>query len=403
MRIFRGLENIHSVIERHEAEWRREQGEEPSERPDRISLEEAVRRRLTAQPDAGSGRFSADRFLNGKSEPKPEPQLEITEAAIPETEPQVEAVEVIKSNDGRHSWLYNEVMKAINDAAKDRKNTKIIAVFIPVIQNGKEFQDLPADETVTLSSVSEEDSNVIAVPEPENEPEIMEAEELEEPEAVPEVPEAAEISEISDLQEEKMTEPEHEDLPDLPDIAEVPETHDEQEQEQEVPLSEDFNLLPEPQETPDPELAEAFREMEEKLDESIQEAHEHEQEQEQEIITSEIGEPEELQEELPAIDDVDVEDDVETDGEAMNFKDIEDVNESEPAEVIEPEITLPDELDDDEVFDGSDFDGTLTDSTKIHNASDDDEAETIIIQEPEEYGVDDDENKEVEVMPDPEK
>lgn len=400
MRIFRGLENIHSVIERHEAEWRREQGEEPSEHPDRISLEEAVRRRLTAQPDAGSGRFSADRFLNGKSEPKhkpepePEHQLEITEAAIPETEPQVEAVEVIKSNDGRHSWLYNEVMKAINDAAKDRKNTKIIAVFIPVIQNGKEFQDLPADETVTLSSVSEEDSNVIAVPEPENEPEITEAEE---PEAAPEVPEAAEISEISELPDLQEDEPEHEELPDLPDIAEVPETQDEQEQEQEVPLSEDFNLLPEPQETPDPELAEAFREMEEKLDESIQEAHE--QEQEQEIITSEIGEPEELQEELPAIDDVDVE----TDGEAMNFKDIEDVNESEPAEVIEPEITLPDELDDDEVFDGSDFDGTLTDSTKIHNASDDDEAETIIIQEPEEYGVDDDENKEVEVMPDPEK
>ena len=69
MRIFRGLENIHAVIDRHESEWRREQGEEPSERQPRVSLEETVRRRLTEQPVAGSGKFSADRFLSGKTEP----------------------------------------------------------------------------------------------------------------------------------------------------------------------------------------------------------------------------------------------------------------------------------------------------------------------------------------------
>ena len=165
MRIFRGLENIHAVIERHEAEWRREQGEEP-ERPDAISLEEAVRRRLAAQPDAGSGRFAADRFLGGNTEPlKPEPEPETVpeiqqEAPEPEPEPEAtsepEAVEVIPQKDGRHSWLYNEVMKAVNDAAGDRKNTKIIAVFVPVVQNGDEFTELQADETLELSPVDSE-------------------------------------------------------------------------------------------------------------------------------------------------------------------------------------------------------------------------------------------------------
>ena len=43
MRIFKGLENIHSVIDRHEAEWRKEQGD-VSERLSPISIEENVRR-----------------------------------------------------------------------------------------------------------------------------------------------------------------------------------------------------------------------------------------------------------------------------------------------------------------------------------------------------------------------
>ena len=100
MRIFRGLENIHSVIDRHEAEWRKDNGEEP-ETPRKVSLEETVRRRLTSQPKEGSGRFAADRFLGGKAEPVkhkeekpviPEPEPEILEE--PETvgnEPEVMA------------------------------------------------------------------------------------------------------------------------------------------------------------------------------------------------------------------------------------------------------------------------------------------------------------------------
>ena len=88
MRIFKGLENIHAVIDRHESEWRREQGEEPSDKHPRVSLEESVRRRLTEPPvTEGSGKFSADRFLGGKTDPvKPEPETVPEPEATPEPE-----------------------------------------------------------------------------------------------------------------------------------------------------------------------------------------------------------------------------------------------------------------------------------------------------------------------------
>ena len=141
MRIFRGLENIHSVIDRHEAEWRKDNGEEP-ETPRKVSLEETVRRRLTSQPKEGSGRFAADRFLGGKVEPV---KHEEEKPVIPEPEPEVmaepepviaesEAVNVESDSSAvRHSWLYNEVMKAVNEASKGSKDTKVVAVFVPVI------------------------------------------------------------------------------------------------------------------------------------------------------------------------------------------------------------------------------------------------------------------------------
>ncbi|MBQ3454908.1 MAG: hypothetical protein IJG36_00595 [Synergistaceae bacterium] len=80
MRIFKGLENIHSVIDRHETEWRIEQGEDP-ERLNPESIEERVRRRLTAQPDSGSGRFDENRFLKGNT--KPVKQNETSEPVTP--------------------------------------------------------------------------------------------------------------------------------------------------------------------------------------------------------------------------------------------------------------------------------------------------------------------------------
>ena len=253
MRIFKGLENIHSVIDRHETEWRIEQGEDP-ERLNPESIEERVRRRLTAQPDSGSGRFDENRFLKGNtkpvkqnetSEPVTPPESENSDsgqpkggkfsadrffsgnsdlsispelqtAVEPETESEPEAVEIIKNKDGKHSWLYNEVMKAINDAAKGSK-AKIIAVFIPVVQNGKEFEDLPADVTVTTSTIDESLAKVETV------------------------------------------------APDEPVTPAENETS-----------SEDFNLIPEIQPEQKAEIAETLREMEEKFDEELQEEKESE-------------------------------------------------------------------------------------------------------------------------------
>ena len=273
MRIFKGLENIHSVIDRHETEWRIEQGEDP-ERLNPESIEERVRRRLTAQPDSGSGRFDENRFLKGNtkpvkqnetSEPVTPPESENSDsgqpkggkfsadrffsgnsdlsispelqtAVEPEIDSEPEAVEIIKNKDGKHSWLYNEVMKAINDAAKGSK-AKIIAVFIPVVQNGKEFEDLPADVTLTTSTIDESLAKVETV------------------------------------------------APDEPSIPAENETS-----------SEDFNLIPEIQPEQKAEIAETLREMEEKFDEELQEEKESEPEIVEEEPLPEIAEEEPLPE-----------------------------------------------------------------------------------------------------------
>ena len=162
MRIFKGLENVHAIIDQHEAEWRRENGEEPLEprpriRPRAQNLERKVVERYSealtpAAAENERARFDPERFAKS-------------------AEPQVKAINVIEQGDGEHhSWLYKEVMKAINDAAEGNKDVKIIAVFIPVIQNSKEFDNFPADETVTVSSaVNEEDVHAVKpeIPEPE--------------------------------------------------------------------------------------------------------------------------------------------------------------------------------------------------------------------------------------------
>ena len=260
MRIFKGLENIHAVIDRHEIEWRKEQGEPVEEQPSSFSPEERIRRQLTKSAAETSGRFSPDRFLGGSSKKKTAP------------ENNAEVIEIIKQKDGKpHSWLYNEVVKAINDAAGNDKNTKVIAVFIPVVQNGKEFEDLPVSSSVTLPPVNEEDFNVAEILEENTEAEEVENEnapENLEPEIETEAPvEVAEVEEAQEISSEIEQEPEQESL-----TQEQEPEIEENEEGQELELSnseEDFNLLPESQETPDEELAEAFNVMEEKLDEAL--------------------------------------------------------------------------------------------------------------------------------------
>ena len=262
MRIFKGLENIHSVIDRHEAEWRAEQGEDP-ELLNPESIEERVRRRLAAQPESESGRFDEDRFLGGNTKAPKKREIS-TPAKAPESEESdsghakgvkfsadrflsgsgnsslslspelqtandLEAVEIIKNNDGKHSWLYNEVMKAINDASKG-SSAKIIAVFIPVVQNGKEFEDLPADETVTTSPIDESLAKVAPsigiVPEPETPPEIETS--AGDFNLIPEIqPEQkAEIAETLREMEEKFDEVLQEESPsEVPDDESLPNFH----------------------------------------------------------------------------------------------------------------------------------------------------------------------------------
>ena len=574
MRIFRGLENIHSVIDRHEAEWRREQGEEP-ERPESVSLEEAVRRRIAARQDSGSGRFSADRFLGVKHdstkhepEPKavipeseptpefdattenvpeasttPEPEIEavipesestpefdaITEnvpeiAETPEPEPEIapeldaipDVIEVIPPKEGRHSWLYNEVLKAVNDAAKDRKNTKIISVFVPVVQDGGEFEDLPADgvmtlapvnenatkpepvaeaveiirnkdgkhsrlydevmraitdaagngkfskvvavfvpvvqskaefedmpfdEGITISAVNEDFANVesFAPEAPVNEsdesandvetlPEITESAEIldmaesESPADVPDALNFESLPEITESPEPEVLAVDPDTLPEIaenePEISNIAELDADDSESpvaeleipEEMPALEDpeeFDLLPET--VPDAELAEAFREMEEKLDEDIQ------QEEEQPVIEEEpetepeiepeiaqepnVQEPETITLTEETHDEPDIiapenDDDEFSEsgipmdtGEAMRFEDIS--GEEQPAELL-----MPSELDDDEVFDDMEFDESLT---EVRKPDDDGEAE-IVIEEADTLPDDDDE---IEILPDP--
>ncbi|MBR2207984.1 MAG: hypothetical protein IJ859_04150 [Synergistaceae bacterium] len=150
MRIFKGLENIHAVIDRHDNEWRREQGE--PEIPE-YTPNEAARRRWEKTLRDGDGGLESGRFKKGLSKKTNKDPKEGNESNSPE----VEIVEVIKQEGVQHSWLYNEVEKAVKAAvAGDKKHTKVIAIFVPVIQNAKEFEELPADDSVTLPPVEEE-------------------------------------------------------------------------------------------------------------------------------------------------------------------------------------------------------------------------------------------------------
>lgn len=321
MRIFKGLENIHSVIDKHQAEWLREEGEDP-EQHKLPSVEERIRQRFAEGVSTGSGRFSADRFMGGNSgavSRKHEPEEQS------DNESSIEVVNVIQQKEERHSWLYKEVLKAINDSIGDRKNTKVIAVFIPVVQNGKEFESLPVDETVTIQTVN--------IDEPE-----------EKPEHKPEEKPAG---------------------------------------------NEDFKLLPEGSVEPDVELAKAFQTIEKKLEDTLTDSKpESEPDLDEPLVIdgnddfAELeAEPETLQEPEqepehkaePELELTEEHDDIfsVSEGEPLKFEEIEEAGEAEETGDIE----LPESLeDDDEVFDDAIFEEPL---------DTEESEETIIIEDPE--------------------
>lgn len=333
MRISKGLENIHSVIDRHEAEWRKEQGE-ISEVDEALSLEESVRRRLTA-PSNPEGRFSPDRFLGASQKSKNDNS--------DGDEKKVEIVSVIKSQDNnkQHSWLYNEVVKAINDAADD-KNIKVVAVFVPVIQNSKEFEDLPVDRIVNLPPVSEDEISISA-------------------------------------EEQEQTQETNEDFNLLP------ETQIESDEE----LAEAFQTM---EEKLDDSLQKENEENEEAVEsESVEEVESVEPsepiEQEEFAVIQEIQEPEEPE----TVEEIEVQE-VESEGqpEILQHEEIEITSESpEVLEEISNEtpdeekkedenIIVPpplDDLDDDEVFDDSQFE--LSEDLDLQNENEENKQPTL--------------------------
>ena len=196
-------------------------------------------------------------------------------------DPEVEIVEVIKQEGVQHSWLYNEVEKAVKAAvAGDKKHTKVIAIFVPVIQNAKEFEKLPADDSVTLPPVEEE------IPQEDDTMPF----DITVDETLEEAPQPSDgFSEVVEMSVETETPEEEEVLDDAsePALGDVYEEEPEQESETEQEEHHDFNLLPEGQEHPDEELAQAFNTMEEKLEESLAETSALEAEPESDFNVSE--------------------------------------------------------------------------------------------------------------------
>lgn len=362
MRTFKGLENIHSVIDKHIAEWRKEQGEPPAE-PESISIEERVKRHLIEpepiKPDLKPR--DPNRFINAEvSHEEPTAPHEEAHEEQPDNEPEI--ISVIKQKeDEHHSWLYNEVLKAIKDAAGDGRNTKVIAVIVPVVQNAKEFENLPVNETITLSPVEEETGEPVIEEliseEPVQEPEPEPA--AEEPTPEPEQEPEPEISTTEPEPELEQPEPEENSEVVIEENEEPADTTTEEITE-ELPEPEEAesvnDIIPEGQDEPDEEEAEAFRQMEESLDESLREkaeelaqvepdeSEDEEAEEDGEIeavVMPEISEDEEADdlavedEELePAEDGGEGEEEEEISaGEPMSFTEI-------PFEAVEEEIEL---------------------------------------------------------------
>ena len=306
----KALENIRRAIQDQDSEFRREEGLEPRKpkpAPKMPSLKPEPAPQ-TSHEDSG-GKFAADRFLN----------TSIGQESA-HTHPAPEIVEVIPQKDSRHSWLYNEVAKAVQNASDGSPNTKVVAVFVPVVQSGHELENLPVHETVELPPVHEEDLRIEdeidiqddpvtseqepqepetqepedadmtpqAPQEEQQEPEIFADEPQEQEEQVQEeqVQEEPQVQEVLDQEDSAFSEPEQNTEQHEPEELDSPALESlepEQELEQAEPESPEAlsekpeqaehldELLPESIEHPDPELAEAYNTMEEKFDESIAE------------------------------------------------------------------------------------------------------------------------------------
>lgn len=276
-----------------DADFRREAGlgpKKPKPEPVLPSLKPEPKPQTLAEGDRDPNRFLETSIDSGTQTQNTAPEI----------------VEVLPQKDSRHSWLYNEVAKAVQNASEGNPNTKVVAVFVPVVQSGHELEELPVHETVELPPVHEEDFSV------EDEIDIQD-----DPVTAEQVPAEPETPELTD---EVPLDSQEQEIPAVPDFPEVLSAEPEQAEH----LGE---LIPESMEHPDPELAEAFTTMEEKLDESISAENDGSSETESPVDESEI-----LPDMLP---------------------DTEILAADENGGAL-PELDLPDELEDDEIIDDID-------------------------------------------------
>ena len=301
----KALENIRKAMHEQDEDFRREEGlgpkrpkpqpKIPSLKPETDTSQGKSDGKLPPdRPLTTSINLKADRFLktsiNQEHTHEPETLSTTQNPGSPHVQNNApEIVEVIPQKDSRHSWLYNEVAKAVQNASDGNPNTKVVAVFVPVVQSGHEFEDMPVHETVELPPVHEDDFRIEddidfqedtetpdELPHDSEEQELL-AEETPQPEVQELFTEEASQPEVQELFTEETPQPEVQELfTEEPTQPEMQEQQDltqglASEPEQADHLGE---LIPESMEHPDPELAEAFNTMEEILDEHIAAANE---------------------------------------------------------------------------------------------------------------------------------
>ena len=380
----KALENIRKVMQAQDEEFRLEAGLAPRDQKPEPKIPSLKPEPATqdSQKDSG-GKFAANRFL--ETSIGQESAHESTVHHEPQTHDTApEIVEVLPQKDSRHSWLYNEVAKAVQNASGGNPNTKVVAVFVPVVQSGHELENLPVHETVELPPVNEDDFRIEdeidiqndpvpadSVPqEPENavaaESEPDETDHFVLDESKPEIPEENDFSEGEPSQPEEpvISEPETSEPEEPAESQESIPAEAEPQESAEPDLPEELlaepeqaehldELIPESIDHPDPELAEAYSTIEEKLDESISAEQEQPEPEEAAEPTENPAENSETVSEFSAVDmsESDITDDDDfSEAEKMSFSEIPPVEDSGDL----PDLVFPDELEDEEIIDDID-------------------------------------------------
>ena len=339
----KALENIRKVMRAQDEEFRRTEGLAP-----RGQKPEPKIPSLKPEPEsqdsqkASGGNLDPNRFLlETAGEPVTQTQ---------DTEPEI--VEVLPQKDSRHSWLYNEVAKAVQNASGGNQNTKVVAVFVPVVQSGHELEDLPVHETVELPPVNEDDFRIEDEIDIQNDP-VPADSEPQEPENTAAAESEPDGTDNFVLDESKPEIPEDDDFSEgEPSQPEEPATLEPETSEPQEPAEsqESIPAESESQESAEPDLPEELlAEQEQPEPEETAEALTMPENEETADFTENAAENSESVSEFSAVDmsefDITGDDDF-SEGEKMPFTEIPPDEDSGDF----PDLELPDALEDDEII-----------------------------------------------------